>query len=606
MKYFIILIFVFINSFSQNLKIDKIEPPNWWAGHTYNELQLMVYGKNLNDISVSTDNKGISIDRVKNVDNSNYVFVDITIEKNISPGDIDLQFSNKFGEVIKQYSLFKRENPELNHNGFSNEDVVYLVFPDRFANGDESNDHIFYEKDQYEFGSLNGRHGGDIQGIINKLPYLRDLGITAIWSTPLTENNMPMSYHGYASTDLYKIDPRFGSNELYKEFVQKAHDLEIKVILDHVANHIGINHKWIKDLPTKTWLNGTPENHLPAEHNKTVYVDIYADKSGINKANHGWFVSEMPDLNQRDELVAKYIIQNTIWWIEFSGIDGIREDTYPYADQKFMSVWSKEILKHYPRFNIVGEVWKGEPAILAAFQTNSYFPKKFDSNLPVVTDFALRDVLVDYMSGKKGINEIYELLGKDFVYSDPNNLLVFFDNHDTDRGMFVADWNIHKFKVGLTIVLTTRGIPQLFYGTEIGLDGGGHHGKIRGKFPGGFNNGDVNAFTENGRNNEQNEVYNFTKGLLQLRRQYETIRTGKLIQYQPKNDIYVYLKEKNDQNIIFIINDGIDGKEININDYITMSSPVTKLMDLMNGTDLEFNSSNILLDKKSISIYLVE
>ncbi len=239
-------------------------------------------------------------------------------------------------------------------------------------------------------------------------------------------------------------------------------------------------------MPTETWLNGKPGNHLPADHNKTVYVDIHSDENSKNKISKGWFTDYMPDLNQTDTLLAKYIIQNTIWWIEYSGIDGIREDTYPYADQKFMSHWAKEILTHYPNFNIVGEVWKGEPPILAAFQTNSYFPKEFDSNLPVVTDFAFRDVVIDYLSGKSDLTKIYELFGQDFVYSNPNNLLVFFDNHDIDRGMYAAKGDLFKYKVALTLTLTTRGIPQLFYGSEIGLDGGGHHGKIRQPFPGGL------------------------------------------------------------------------------------------------------------------------
>jgi len=601
----LIFFFTFTTIFSQNLVIDKIEPPNWWVGHTYDEIQLMVYGKNLDSISVFCDNSGIRITGIINTENSNYAFVNIHIDDKIAAGEYYLRFSNNYGQKIEPYSLLKRVESDKIHNGFSNEDVVYLIFPDRFVNGDETNDLIFNEKEEFEFGSLNGRHGGDIKGIINKLVYLKDLGITTIWNTPLTENNMYMSYHGYAATNLYKIDPRFGTNELYREFVNKAQDLGLKVIMDHVTNHIGINHEWVNNSPTPTWFNGSLEVHLPADHNKTAYVDIYADTKSITNANEGWFVDTMPDLNQRDFLLARYIIQNTIWWIEYSGIDGIREDTYPYADQKFMSIWAKEILTHYPNFNIVGEVWKGDPAILAAFQTNSFFPKEYDSNLPVITDFAIRDALINYMSGKAGISEIYEVLGKDFVYSNPENLLVFFDNHDTDRGMYAVNWNIHKYKVGLTIVLTTRGIPQLFYGTEIGLDGGGHHGRIRGQFPGSFVTNEFNAFTEEGRTNEQNEIYNFTKGLLQLRKEYKVIQTGELKQFPPKDNVYIYLRENDGQKIIFIINDNLGSKEINLNNYISEETSIRKIKDLMEGAYLELNERKIYVNANSISIYLI-
>jgi glycosidase len=409
----------------------------------------MVYGENMNHVSVTSDSKEFLVEGIEYSSNTNYAFVNISISENAKSGAYKLLFKNNFGEQTVLYNLDDRLCNENNFNGFSNEDVVYLIFPDRFVNGDTSNDFLLNVNEKFGFREENGRHGGDLKGIISKLDYLKDLGITAIWSTPLVENNMYMSYHGYAATDFYNIDPRHGTNELYKEFVKKAHDKGIKVIMDHVANHIGVNHKWIGNFPTETWLNGTPDNHLPPDHNKVAYVDIYASEKSKKSANEGWFVDYMPDLNQRDQKLAKYIIQNSIWWIEYSGIDGIREDTYPYANQKFMAEWAKTILEHYPKFNIVGEVWKGDPAFLAAYQTGSFFPKEFDSHLPVVTDFAIRDELIDYMSGKSNINVIYEVLGKDFVYPNPDNLLVFFDNHDVDRGMYAAKWNMHNTKLHL-------------------------------------------------------------------------------------------------------------------------------------------------------------
>jgi neopullulanase len=606
----IIIILTFLTLaqvFGQDLEVFKIEPPNWWINHTYNQIQLMVYGKNLDSVNVETNSSNIEIDNVVHPKNTNYSFISLNISPEAIEGEYNIIFSNKYGKKEINFPLVKRDNSSSTHQGFSNEDVVYLISPDRFVNGDTSNDYLFNDKEEFEFGSLNGRHGGDIQGIINKLDYLIDLGITSIWITPLLENNMYMSYHGYSATDLYKIDPRHGTNELYKELVQKAHKKGIKVILDHVANHIGSNHEWINNLPTETWLNGSLNNHLPAEHNKTAFVDIHADEMSIKNANLGWFVDTMPDLNQTDSLLAKYLIQNTIWWVEYSGIDGIREDTYPYANQKFMSEWAKEILTHYPKFNIVGEVWKGDPPILAAFQTNSFFPKEFDSNLPVITDFAIRDALYDYLSDKTDLNRIYEVFGKDFVYQNPNNLLVFFDNHDIDRGMYSANLDIHKYKVALTIILTTRGIPQLYYGAEIGLDGGGHHGRIREEFPGGFPNDKNNAFVNEGRNEKQNDIFEFTRNLLNLRKQFEVIRTGELTQFQPNDNIYIYIKKNDDQKIIFVINDNAIFKKIDLGNYFSNISSEEKYLNLLTNKVSNLSDSELLeVPKNSISIYLID
>lgn len=600
----IISVIFLTNIYAQNLKINKLEPPNWWVSHSYNKVQLMVYGEYLDSASVKINSNSISIEKIIYPQNTNYLFLDLIISPTTEHGDYKISFSNEFGREEVNYSLLKRKTSAADHKGFSNEDVIYLIFPDRFNNGDIANDLVFNEKEEFKFGSLNGRHGGDIQGIIDKLDYLVDLGITTIWITPLLENNMYMSYHGYAATNLYRIDPRHGTNELYKKLVDIAHQKGIKVILDHVANHIGINHEWINNLPTETWLNGTPGNHLPADHNKTAHVDIHSNERSKQNITLGWFTDYMPDLNQTDSLLAKYIIQNTIWWIEYSGIDGIREDTYPYADQKFMADWAKEILTHYPNFNIVGEVWKGEASILAAFQTNSYFPKEFDSNLPVVTDFAFRDVVIDYLLGKSELSNFYEILGQDFVYSNPNNLLVFFDNHDIDRGMYAAKGNIFKYKVALTLTLTTRGIPQLFYGSEIGLDGGGHHGKIRQPFPGGFNDKSPNGFTEDGRNEDQNEIFNFVQNLLKIRKEYPALSIGDLTQFYPKDNIYTYIKAIKDQKIIIFINDNNFSKEINIEKFNELNKQ--KLTELLNKPQIQIEvGQKINLPEKSIMMYLI-
>lgn len=606
MKRIIIFLFVFGTLFGQDLEVTKVEPPNWWINHSYNTIQLLVYGKNLDNVNVRSRNENLIVKSVDFSDNNNYAFVNLIIKNNTKAGSYKLIFENDFGTKEINYTLFERECVNDKHNGFSNDDVIYLIFPDRFVNGNSENDFLMNDKEEFEFKGENGRYGGDIEGIISKLDYLKNLGVTAIWSTPLLENNMYMSYHGYAATDFYKIDPRHGTNDLYKKFVNEAHKKGLKVIYDHVTNHIGLNHEWVNNPPTKTWFHGSTSNHLPANHNKMSYVDIHSTEQSKQLSNEGWFVNEMPDLNQRDPKLAKYIIQNTIWWIEYSGIDGIREDTYPYANQKFMSKWAETILKHYPKFNIVGEVWKGEPAVLAAFQKGSYFPKEFDSNLPVVTDFAFRDAVAEYMSGEKDLNNVYQLLGKDFVYKNPSNLLVFFDNHDIDRGYYIAKGNLNKYLVGITLVLTTRGIPQIFYGTEIGLNGGGHHHKIRAPFPGGFPGDQNNAFEEKGRTTKQNKIFHFTQKLLKLRKKYSALRTGKLTQFQPKDGVFHYLRSDNDSNILIILNDSNEKKIFDVGKKLYNLVEVNGLQDLLSDKSLNKKDSEVLyLQPTSINIFKI-
>lgn len=600
-----ILILIYSIVFSQSIEVTKIEPPNWWTNHTYNNIQLMVYGNNLDDAEVQVLSEKIELASVINTTNNNYLFINLKLDPNLLPGNYIITIKKENYVKKLSFPIYRRQNILKHFQGFNQDDIIYLITPDRFVNGDTKNDFIFNEKDEFKFRSLNGRHGGDLKGIIDKLDYLKELGITAIWITPVLENNMYMSYHGYAATDFYKVDPRFGSNELYKNLVTEAHKKGIKVILDHVANHIGINHPWIGNTPTTSWIHGTVDNHLPADHNKVAYYDIHASEKSKKSVSEGWFVNYMPDLNQTDTLLAKYIIQNTIWWIEFAGLDGIREDTYPYSDQYFMSYWAQEVLTHYPNLNIVGEVWKGEPSILSAFQAKNYYPQTIDSNLPCVTDFALRDALANYLSGKNDLHSIYEVLGQDFVYADPNNLLVFLDNHDTDRGMYLANGNLFKYKVALTIVLTTRGIPQIYYGTEIGLDGGGHHGRIRGEFPGGFG-GNRDAFTKNGRNDLENEIFNFTNKLIHIRNKSDVLKSGELTQFSPRNNIYIYYKEIGSRRVLIIINDGDNLKEIFFEDYLNVNTNHSIITELLTDTQLGVNSKSVVVNKKTISIYSFE
>ena len=604
---FFVLFYVPI-SFSQDFTINKIEPPNWWAGMKWNTVQLMVYAENLDDVSVSTSYPGINVIKTHSVENKNYLFVDIEIPNDLPDGDYELIF-RKGNEIVRyNYPILNRELAPEDHNGFSNEDVIYLIFADRFCDGNPENNTIGDSLDEFTSTDLDGRHGGDIEGIISKLDYLSDLGVTALWMTPMLENNMWMSYHGYAATDLYKIDSRLGSNELYKNLVDEAHARGLKIILDHVSNHVGINHSWIKNLPFDDWFNGTPENHIPAIHDKMAFLDIHGDSTIVKSTTEGWFQNYMPDLNQRNPYLKKYLIQNTLWWIEYSGLNGIREDTYPYNDQKYLAEWAEAILTEYPNFNIVGEIWQGIPSIISGYQTNSPVRKlDFDSNLPAVTDFALADAIRAYLTGEKSIYQFYETLAQDFAYSNPDNLLVFMDNHDIERAMFLANGNVDKFKIALNLVLFTRGIPVIFYGSEIGIKGGKSHGELRKPFPGGFIENDRNGFIEEGRTQQENEIYNYLSELLNLRKNNPVLAKGKLKHIYSGDDVYVIIKTLGDEQILIILNTG--EKQIPIpTQQIKMFLPqVIELYNLKTKEVIDIKPYEILtLEKYSAEIYKIK
>jgi neopullulanase len=602
--YFISIIF-FSSLVAQSFKINKIEPPNWWTGIKDSELQLMVYGENLNDVKVSSSNKKFKIKKVSLAQNSSYIFVDISL-KNIPAGNYEITFSRGTEKIKLDYSILKRAFSPNTHKGFSNEDVIYLIMADRFCDGNSKNNTIDDSLDEFTSKDLDGRKGGDLEGIISKLDYLKELGVSAVWVTPMLENNMWMSYHGYAVTNLYRIDPRFGTNELYKNFVDAAHKRGLKVIMDHVSNHIGINHPWIKNLPYKDWINGTVENHLSANHNKMTFPDPYSPGEAVDLTWNGWFENYMVDLNQANPFLKKYLIQNAIWWIEYAGIDGIREDTYPYCNQYAMADWNKAILNEYPNFNIVGEIWTGEAPFLAAYQQKNKFGVHLDSNLPCVTDFALADAFRDYLSSKKSLAGIFNTLAQDFLYHDPNNLLTFFDNHDISRGLFVANGNVEKYKIALTILLTTRGIPKILYGSEIGMVGDNSHGNIRSPFPGGFEGDTRNAFESSGRTEYENDIFEFTQKLLQIRKNHKSLPQGKLIHFFPFDNGYVYLRETKGESIMVIVNDNDKVFEADLSKYPETFAKTQKARNIFTNEIFDLmQSKKITVKKKSAEIFLL-
>lgn len=607
-KLFIWNLIFSISIIAQHFEIERIEPPNWWTGMRHDTVQIMVYGKNISEVEIYPQHGPIEIVKVSKAESPNYIFLDLYIPDNVKSNySFEIGFSRDEQDTVIKYPILYRENNEYRFNGFNQNDVVYLIMADRFCDGNPANNKIDDSLDQFTSNDLDGRRGGDIEGIISRLDYLKNLGVTAIWITPMLENNMWMSYHGYAATDLYRIDPRFGTNELYKALVKNAHDNGLKIIMDHVSNHIGINHWWMKDLPFKDWINGTVENHLPANHNKMTFPDLYSPDEAVKHTWNGWFENYMPDLNQTNPFLKKYLLQNTIWWIEYAGIDGIREDTYPYCNQYAMSDWVKEILIEYPTLNIVGEIWTGEPAFLAAYQRENKFGIKPDSHLPCVTDFGLSDALRDYLSGKKNLDGVFNTLAKDYLYHDANNLLTFIDNHDIARGLFTANNDVDKYKIALTILLTTRGIPKILYGSEIGIVGDERHGTIRSVFPGGFEDDSQNAFTESGRNNYQNDIFDFTKNLIEIRKNYYSLSEGRLIHFFPFNNIYVYFRVTENEKTMIVINGNDADAEVDLQNYKETLGLTKKIKNIKSEKELEITEkSKINIKRKTAEIFLLE
>ncbi len=586
----------------------KVEPPNWWTGMQTNSVQLMVYGENLGGSRVTSPSRHLTVTRTHNPGNPSYLFIDVTIRSTAAPGSYTLTLSNAGGSTHLTFPILKRDTSSSRHNGFDVSDIIYLIVPDRFVNGDTTNDSVAGMPDTLNRLHPYGRHGGDIRGIITSLDYLNDLGVTALWTTPLVENNTAgSSYHGYAATDLYRIDPRFGTHEEYVTLVREAHRRGLKVIMDHVNNHISIAHPWIKNLPTPDWLNGTPENHAKPFHSKVELDDIHSDSLTKLRAENGWFTHYMPDLNQRNPFVANYLTTSTLWWIESTGIDGIREDTYPYIHPAFRERWCEAILREYPRFNIVGEVWIHDPVHVAPYQRGGFFPVRKGAALPTVTDFGLFDAFMKTFADSAGrIDEVFQTLAKDFLYPDPHNLVTFLDNHDIRRIMFNVNGDAKRFKLAILALLTTRGIPQILYGTEIGMMGGPDHGRLRADFPGGFP-GDVrNAFTAEGRTDLENEIFNYTKHLLKLRRTFKSLQTGRMVHFRPEKNVYVYFRMHGNERLMMILNRSTESRTVDLQPYEHHLPDVIRLRDLLTGKEYDISGrKEVTLDAMNGAVFQI-
>ncbi len=566
MKRLPLLLFVFVFTlFTAQAQINHVEPLNWWVGMKNPALQLLINGTNIGETTPSINYPGVTIQKIHKADSKNYIFLDLLISKTTKPGSFTITFkkNNKTVETYK-YNLFKREEGAAATKGFNSSDVIYLITPDRFANGDETNDIVTgLRENKVDRSKPGGRHGGDIRGIIDHLDYISEMGFTAIWPQPMLENDMASySYHGYSITDRYKTDPRFGSIDEYKELSSKAKQKGIKLIFDDVINHIGSNYWWMNDKPFHNWLNYQDSLQLTTHH-RTTNQDPYASKYDKALMTKGWFVTSMPDMNGENPFMANYLIQSSIWWIETLHLGGIRQDTYPYSDKKLLTKWTCSIMNEYPDFSIVGEEWSLNPIITSYWQRGMKNRDGFTNCLQSVMDFPLHASLIKSLTEKgdqyntKGLITLYEALANDFIYPSPDDILIFGDNHDMDRLFTQLNNDVDLVQMALTYLLTIRGIPQIYYGTEILAENTaspGNHGIIRSDFPGGWKNDKVNAFTGEGLSADQSNIQSYLKQLLNWRKKNPVIANGKTLHFAPFNGIYVYFRYTSDKTIMVVMN----------------------------------------------------
>ncbi len=624
-------------SMNAAVKIDKIEPGNWFADMKDASLQLMVYGEGIKTADVTTDYPGVKIDSLVRLDSPNYLLVYMNLE-GAQPGKMVLNFTQGKSKKKVEYELKAREMKGEDRKGFSNADVLYMLMPDRFASGRTDNDQLkgmqAYRNDRTE-PSL--RHGGDLEGIRQHLDYFKELGVTALWFTPVLENDSPdhgtqSTYHGYATTNYYRVDPRFGSNEEYRRLCDEAHEKGLKIVMDMIFNHSGFEHPWVKDMPSKDWFN-TPEWLLPENQAKSVelntmdgaakvndayvqtsykltpVVDPYASKIDLHETVDGWFVPTMPDLNQRVKYVMDYLIQNSIWWIETVGIDGIRMDTYPYADADGMAHWMKRLHLEYPHFNTVGETWVTEPAYTAAWQKDSKLSAK-NSYLPSVMDFAFYDRINQAKNEEtddwwKGFNRIYNSLVYDYLYPNPSSVMAFLDNHDTDRFLGKGK-DSTALKQALALLLTINRIPQLYYGTEILMNGTKEvtDGHVRKDFPGGFPGDTKNAFTREGRTQAENAMFDWLSRLLHWRQGNEVITKGTQTQFIPYQGIYVIARQYQGKTVLTILNGKRSKNSLNPKRYQEVIGLHTQAKDVLTGKSFQLTAPVELQARQALILEL--
>lgn len=589
--------------------VERVDPPSWFTGMKDDALQLMVYGKEIGSYSVKTDYPGVEVKTLVRTENPNYLFINLIISDEAAPGTVTLTFTSGRKKLTHSYPLLAR--PAGPARGLNSSDVIYLLMPDRFANGDTTNDNVAGMTEQLNRTDPGGRHGGDLRGIMSHLDYLNSLGVTGIWLNPFLENNQQRSsYHGYSTTDYYKSDPRYGSNEEFKELVAEAHKRGMKVVMDMIFNHIGSFHWWMKDLPSKDWIHQFDE-FTRTNYRASTYMDPYASEIDKMLMEKGWFDVTMPDLNQSNPLVETYLIQTSLWWIAFSDLDGIRMDTHPYPQPDMMARWAKRVEDEFPGFFIVGEVWYDDPSLSSYWALNKVNPDGYRSNLPSLTDlplcFATHRAFEGKLNPTDALSKLYNLLSQDFLYPEPLRNVIFLDNHDMTRFYTQTGKSLDAYRMGLSFIMTTRGIPQLYYGSEIVMEGDKSlgDGRLRDDFPGGWPGDTKSVIAGTGLSEQEKEALDFTKRILNWRKAKEVIHTGKLKHYIPNDGLYVYFRYNCEESVMVIINlNENESKTVNGAKYAESLEGFTGGTDILSGKVIENLDSFTIAPKTAMIIEL--
>lgn len=594
---------------AQTGRILHVEPQNWWVGFENPSLQLMIHAQDIAKTTVSVDYPGVSLESVTLVQNPNYVFLNLNISRAANPGIVPIKFmlKNKVVSTV-QYELKARANGSAERVGFNSEDAVMLVMPDRFANGDPSNDNVSSMLEKADRNAPYGRHGGDFAGVSQHLDYFTDLGMTAIWLNPIQENNMPQSsYHGYAITDYSNVDARFGTNADFKALVGKCHDKGLKVIMDMVFNHCGSNHWWMHDIPCDTWINQSQANHEISNFRLSTQGDPHVAQVDLDRATRAWFDHSMPDMNLANPLVRDYFIQNSMWWIEEFGIDGIRQDTYPYPDKYAMAEWNKRINLEYPNFNMVGETWISSTAKVSYWQKDALNADGYNSELKTIMDFPLRDAICaafnENVGWDTGLQRLYDVLADDYQYANTDNLLVFAENHDCGRFLHTMRGDVRKQKMATAFLAAVRGIPQLYIGSEVLMDGdGGQHSEIRKDFPGGWTGDTQNFFTA--RPEREDDMYQYTARLFKFRKTSQAIQHGTLLHYLPQNNLYILFRQTEKENVMLILNATDEVRTLDANHYSQGLRGATSGRDIISSQDVKVE--NLLVPAMSAMLIMLD
>jgi len=597
--------------FAQVPALERVEPMFWWVGMRNPKLQLIVHGNNIAGRIVKLSYPGVTLTKVNKVENPNYLFLDLDISSTAKPGTFNISFTKTgSADLNYKYELKARDHSSNRAQGVTNKDLIYLLMPDRFSNGDPSNDAMpGMLETTVNRDSMYSRHGGDIKGLMNHLDYLKDLGVTTIWMTPEIENDEPhASYHGYAVTNHYKTDPRFGTNELYKAYVEKCHAMGLKVIKDLVHNHAGTEGYTIKDMPMESWVHQWPK-YTKSNFRDAAVMDPHGSAADKKQMLDGWFDRRMADMNESNPYVQNYLTQNHIWWVEYAGVDGFRLDTYPYNDPAYMADWAKKVKAEFPHLSIFGETLVWSVANQAYFTQGNTVNRGFDTQLPGVTDSQMKESIAEALNGKEGwtdgVNRLYSVVAQDFMYQDATRNVVFLDNHDMSRFYSVVNEDFNKYKAGMALLLTMRGIPQMYYGDEILMKGVSNpDGLVRADFSGGWPGDKVNKFTAGGRTAQENAAFDYVRTLANYRKKTTALQTGKLMQYIPQRGIYVYFRYDTKKTVMVIYNSNDDEKELNTDRFNERTNGFNKGVNIETNDQLDLHKNIKVPGKTALVIEL--